>query len=69
MKLKCIFTNTKFPNKHYACYEDTWDNNNLYYVYEKVKDTPSQKLYMSKTQYNSFELVLKTNGWMETSNV
>lgn len=67
MKFKCVYKNAKFPKKQYDCYEDKWDNNSMYYVYEKVNDNSSQKLNMSKAQFENFELVLKTNGWQEAA--
>lgn len=67
MKFKCVYKNAKFPLKQYDCYEDKWDNNSMYCVYEKVNDNSSQKLNMSKAQFENFELVLKTNGWQEAA--
>lgn len=67
MKLKHVYKNSKFPKREYTCYEDAWDNNKSYFVYEIVGDNHGQKLSMSKAQFDNFELVLKTNGWVAST--
>ena len=61
--LKNVFKNDKFPKKKYVCYLDAWSDNRQYFVQECVDGNDGQKLQMSKTQYENFELILKTNGW------
>lgn len=69
MKLKCVYKNDKFPKKEYVCYEEVWDKNGAFYVYENTEGNNGQKLELSKTQYENFELILKTNGWIEANKV
>ena len=65
--LKYTYKNNKFPKKQYDCFEDNYDLGARFYVYEKLDGNASQKLYMSKAQFENFELVLKTNGWSATT--
>jgi hypothetical protein len=67
MKLKCVYKNNKFPKKEYVCYQDVWENNSAFYVHENMDGNDGQKLEMSKTQYESFELILRTNGWSQAA--
>lgn len=68
MKLKHVYKNSKFPKKEYVCYQEVWDKNGLYYVYENVGGNNGQKLEMTKTQFDSFTLILQTNGWHDNAH-
>lgn len=67
MKPMSTYINDKHPKKQYACFQDKWDDNSAYYVYEKVDGNTGQKLNMSKTQFENFELILKMNGWQQAA--
>lgn len=67
--LKNVFKNDKFPKKKYVCYVDAWSDIRQYYVHESVDGNEGQRLQMTKTQFENFELVLKTNGWIEANHI